>query len=650
LLLVKAFCDNKLLFSVSKFVEKNMGKKLADIPSSSIEEIYESLDCVTPCIFVLSTGADPTGMLLRFARDRDYGDRMHIVSLGQGQGPHATKLFKDGMETGDWVLLQNCMLAKSWMPALEQLVFELQEAKEKVNPDFRLFLTSMPVDYFPVSVLQNGVKMTNEPPKGLKANILRSFGNLVKEELYEGCERRSAEFKKVLVGLAFFHGIIQERRKFGPLGWNIPYAFDESDLETSISIMNRFLEEQEVIPWDALRFITGEITYGGRVTDDWDRRTLLSILSIYATPKVLEDSYSFSPSGIYRSPKEGTLEQTLDYFRNLPAVDGPEIFGMHENAVVSFNTREAIVMMETLLSLQPRSTGGGGNAKSSDEIVTEMALDIEDKIPDLLMDEEAGPDTFVIQENGLLLSLATVLKQEMVKFNRLLSVVKSSLIDIRKAIKGLIVMSSDLDSLYTAFLNNAVPEIWKAVSFESLKSLGSWVKDLIERVDFLRGWVINGQPKSFPLPVFFFPQGFMTGTLQTFARKHMEAVDTLRFKFEMLEEEDPTKIENAPDDGVLIYGLFMEGARWDKAKRFIQDSNPAEMYCPLPLIHFQPAVHYIPPEGLYECPVYKTTVRKGVLSTTGLSTNFVIAVDIPTDRDSQSWILAGVAAICSLTD
>lgn len=104
-----------------------------------------------------------------------------------------------------------------------------------VHKDFRLYLTSAPASYFPVSILQNGVKMTNEPPKGTKANLLRSFANLIKEEDYEGVAAKSIPWKKLLVGLLFFHSNVQERRKFGPLGWNIRYAFDESDLETSIA-------------------------------------------------------------------------------------------------------------------------------------------------------------------------------------------------------------------------------------------------------------------------------------------------------------------------------------------------------------------------------------------------------------------------------
>jgi dynein heavy chain len=239
LLLVKALREDKLQQSIAVFVAKQLGSRFAESLNATMEDIYRDLDNRTPCIFVLSSGADPTGMLLRFAKKSGYGDRLNIVSLGQGQGPYAKQLIEKGTKTGDWVVLQNCMLAKSWMPELDRLIFELQEKASKedgggIHPDFRLYLTSAPADYFPVSILQNGVKMTNEPPKGFKSNLLRSFGNLIKEEDYEGVAK-SHQWKKLLTGLMFFHSNIQERRKFGPLGWNIRYAFDESDLETSIA-------------------------------------------------------------------------------------------------------------------------------------------------------------------------------------------------------------------------------------------------------------------------------------------------------------------------------------------------------------------------------------------------------------------------------
>ena len=182
-------------------------------------------------------------------------------------------------------------------------------------------------------------------------------------------------------------------------------------------MLRRFLEEQDALPWDALNYVTGQINYGGRVTDDWDRRCLMSILSIYMVPQILTENYKFSKSGNYYAPPVGSMTQTMQYFETLPQTDDPEVFGMHENANVTFNTNESLSLMSAILSLQPRSSSGG-SGKTSDDVVLELAQNFETESPELLLEEDAGVTTFVIQPNGLLTSLAICLAQEMVKFNK----------------------------------------------------------------------------------------------------------------------------------------------------------------------------------------------------------------------------------------
>merc|ERR1719160_1209839 len=113
-------------------------------------------------------------MLLRFADEMGATETLGVISLGQGQGPKAQKMIDEACKKGTWVLLQNCHLAKSWMGSLEKICEGFEEST-MIHKDFRLFLTSMPASYFPVAVLQNGVKLTIEPPKGLRANMLKSL-------------------------------------------------------------------------------------------------------------------------------------------------------------------------------------------------------------------------------------------------------------------------------------------------------------------------------------------------------------------------------------------------------------------------------------------------------------------------------------------
>mmetsp|Transcript_13010 Transcript_13010/g.11508 ORF Transcript_13010/g.11508 Transcript_13010/m.11508 type:complete len:168 (-) Transcript_13010:216-719(-) len=166
---------------------------------------------------------------------------------------------------------------------------------------------------------------------------------------------------------------------------------------------------------------------------------------------------------------------------------------------------------------------------------------------------------------------------------------ESSLTSLSRAIQGLEIMSEELDNMYGAFLKNRVPPNWIAVAYPSLKPLASWMIDLVKRVEFMRLWCQEGHPKCFWLPGFFFPHGFMTGTLQTYARKHKVAVDLLQFCFKVLKITDPQDVRKAPDDGIYINGLHIEAARWNLESGVIEDqeaSQSAQGVLPMPIISF----------------------------------------------------------------
>merc|ERR1719271_1341706 len=300
------------MFGVQQHTRQSLGSDFVVFPTPTMAEIYADSTQSTPVVFVLTTGADPTGMLLRFCQEMGMESSLGVISLGQGQGPKAQKMIDEATKKGPWVLLQNCHLAKSWMPSLEKICEGFEEST-MIHKDFRLFLTSMPADYFPVPILQNGVKLTIEPPKGLRANLLRSLAVTTDEVL--ASSPKEVEWRRLQFGLKFFHGIVQERRKFGPLGWNIRYEFNDSDLETSTVITKNMLEIDGDVPWDTLAFVIGQINYGGRVTDDWDRRLIMAILDQYVNLKLLEDDYTFSPSGIYRCP-EGCSTMSLEDWKD----------------------------------------------------------------------------------------------------------------------------------------------------------------------------------------------------------------------------------------------------------------------------------------------------------------------------------------------
>lgn len=203
-----------------------------------------------------------------------------------------------------------------------------------MHADYRLWLTSMPSDAFPVPVLQGGLKLTNEPPKGLKANMTRSLTDLGSER-YEGCSKQK-EYKKLVFALAYFHAAILERRKYGAIGWNIAYEWMNSDFNTSELNLRMYLDEQPEVPYQALNYLVARVNYGGRVTDDKDVRCISAMLKKYFTAEIMNDNYKLSKLETYYAPPEGTLESALYYIGQLPLDEDPEVFGLHTNANIAF--------------------------------------------------------------------------------------------------------------------------------------------------------------------------------------------------------------------------------------------------------------------------------------------------------------------------
>jgi len=530
------------------------------------------------------------------------------------------------------------------MPILDGLIEDIVYDPSSM---FRIWMTSMPSDKFPVTILQNGVKATIEPPKGLKNNILRSY-LAIEEHEFESCDK-SATYKSLMWGLCFFNALILERRKFGPLGWNISYEFSSSDLSISQAQLMMFLNHYDKVPWDALRYMVAEANYGGRVTDPNDRVTIMLILEDFYCPEMLKNNHKLSESGKYYVPTVGNLDGYRDFIRDqMPLNDLTEIFGLHENGEITSSIGITERMLAVALSLQgSAATGGAGNKK--DDMVMEAANDILSRIPPNFDVEEAAKKHPIKYED----SMNTVLQQELFRYNKLTTIVRSSLINVGKAIKGEVPLSLELEEVCDSLHSNHVPDIWHKRAYPSLKPLASWVLDFLERLRFMQRWVDEGAPESFWLSGFFFTQSFLTGAKQNFARKHVIAIDHIDFDFIIISDETKYDLTKAPEDGVYVSGLFLEGARWDDKKEAIDESHPKVLFTTMRSIWILPGnVEEIDYGHSYKCPVYKTARRAGTLSTTGHSTNFVLYLYMPIQKKHKDkhWVKRGVALLTQLSD
>jgi dynein heavy chain len=316
---------------------------------------------------------------------------------------------------------------------------------------------------------------------------------------------------------------------------------------------------------------------------------------------------------------------------------------MHENAEITSAKEETTTLFATLLLLLPRTSAGGG--KSREEILDETATSILAKLPsewELESVQKRYPTLYSESMN-------TVLVQEVARYHRLLLTIKQTLEDLKTALVGLRVMTDVLEKVSHALFNNLVPEAWESVAYPSLMPLANWVTDLVARCAFIQLWIDEGTPLCFWISGFFFPQAFLTGSLQNFARKTGKPIDAISYGFKVM-KTPASEIKERPDIGIYVYGLFLQGCRWDEDRETLTDSRPKELFTSFPVMWLIPEEERKKPtSGVYVCPVYKILTRRGTLSTTGHSTNFVMRMEIPTDAPQSKWIKAGAALFTALT-
>ncbi|XP_055262069.1 dynein axonemal heavy chain 2 isoform X3 [Moschus berezovskii] len=637
MLIVRSLRQDRVAFCVTSFIVSNLGSRFIEPPVLNMKLVMEDSAPRTPLVFILSPGVDPTSALLQLAEHTGMAQRFHALSLGQGQAPIAARLLREGVVQGHWVFLANCHLSLSWMPNLDKLVEQLQV--EDPHPSFRLWLSSSPHPDFPISILQASIKMTTEPPKGLKANMTRLY-QLMTEPQFSRCSKPT-KYKKLLFALCFFHSVLLERKKFLQLGWNIIYGFNDSDFEVSENLLSLYLDEYEETPWDALKYLISGVNYGGHVTDDWDRRLLTTYINDYFCDQALSTPfYRLSVLETYFIPKDGSLASYKEYISMLPGMDPPEAFGQHPNADVASQITEARTLFETLLSLQPQITPTRAGGQSREEKVLELAADVKQKIPEMI-DYEGTRKLLAMDPSPL----NVVLLQEIQRYNKLMETILFSLTDLEKGIQGLIVMSTSLEEIFNCIFDAHVPPLW-GKAYPSQKPLASWTRDLAIRVEQFEMWASRARPPViFWLSGFTFPTGFLTAVLQSSARQNNISVDSLSWEF-IVSTVDDSNLVYPPKDGVWVRGLYLEGAGWDRKNSCLVEAEPMQLVCLMPTIHFRPTEsRKKSAKGMYSCPCYYYPNRAGSSD----RASFVIGIDLRSGTmTSDHWIKRGTALLMSL--
>uniref|UniRef100_H0Z5T6 Dynein axonemal heavy chain 17 n=1 Tax=Taeniopygia guttata TaxID=59729 RepID=H0Z5T6_TAEGU len=636
LCILRALRPDRVPCAVRDFVEEKLGSKYVVGRSLDFATTFEESGPGTPMFFILSPGVDPLKDVEKHGKKLGYTfnhRNLHNVSLGQGQEVVAEQALDVAAREGHWVILQNIHLVAKWLSSLEK---RLEQHSQGSHRDFRVFLSAEPAPcpeshIIPQGILQNAIKVTSEAPTGMHANLHKALDNFSQDTL-EMCSQEK-EFRSILFALCYFHAVVAERRKFGAQGWNRPYPFSTGDLTISVSVLHNYLQASSKVPYDDLRYLVGEIMYGGHITDDWDRRLCKTYLEEFIKPEMLEGELCLAPG--FPLPGKMDYNGYHQYIDDALPAESPHLYGLHPNAEIGFLTQRSERLLRTVLELQPRHGSTGPGAVGAQE---EMVQALLEEMLEKLTDEFNMAELLARVEERT--PYAVVALQECERMNALTAELRRSLAELELGLKGELTMTSDMETLQSCLFLGTVPESWVRRSYPSTASLGSWFADLLARISELEAWTRDfSLPSTLWLGGFFNPQALLTAVMQTTARKNKWPLDKMTLQCDVT-KKSREDFASAPREGAYVHGLFMEGARWDAQAGTITEARLKELTPAMPVVF----IRAVPDEkqdtrGLYPCPLYKTRQR---------GPTYVWTFNLKTKEKPSKWVLAGVALLLQI--
>jgi dynein heavy chain len=300
--IVKSLREDRTMVAAQAYIAQAIGDAFVESVPLNMENTWAETDPHTPVICLLSPGADPTKLIEELAKRKKIATLG--VSMGQGQEIIARKLMSTATQNGQWVLLQNTHLGLAYMAEIETYLLKA----ENLHEDFRLWITAEPHPQFPIGLLQMSIKITNEAPVGMRAGLRNSY-NWVSQDMLDAVG--IFEWRQLLFVMCYMHSIVQERRKFGPIGWNVPYEFNQSDLSACVQFLQNHLTEMDAKKlasptWPTVTYMVSSIQYGGRITDGFDELLMDTYAGKYFNQGALEKDKTLFPG--YDVPDGKTVE------------------------------------------------------------------------------------------------------------------------------------------------------------------------------------------------------------------------------------------------------------------------------------------------------------------------------------------------------
>jgi dynein heavy chain len=648
LLVVRALRPDRLIPAFRNWINislpacRNFIEADAALSSTAILELsLEDSSPSVPVLFILSPGSDVVSDLDILAAKEGLvkGTSYHNVAMGQGQDTVAEELLFMGHKQGHWIILNNVHLMPKWMSKLERQIDEFG-LDDQSHARFRIFLTAEPSLNIPIGILSRCIKLANEPPSGLKSNLKRAFSS------FDSTMFDELDFKNraIVFGLCHFHAVMMERKKFGPIGFNNSYPFSLGDLRDSAVCLANYMESNQgsKVPWVDLKYLFGQIIYGGHIVNDFDRITCSTLLDFFMRDALLEDGTELYPfvdqqSGCsFTTVAPTSWVNYMEHINNAMGPESPLAYGLHPNAEIDSRTSLSTTLINQLAMLQD-TTQVSDESNMTPEMKAETSL-IE--ILDTFKERHFDLDALRTELEGDAMGpYQNVFIQECESLNNLLEEISRTLDELNLGFAGDLTMSAAMEELMYNLYDDIVPTTWSRIAWPSMRPLGSWLVDVNQRLSQLQTWTEHpiDIPRSTWLGGLRNPQSFLTAIKQVAAQEDKLELQTLVIFTDIL-KKSADELDAPAKVGAMVHGLYLEGARWNTAASNLETSKPKEMYCPMPAINCRAVTsNRLDAASVYHCPVYKTKERR--------ARTFVFSAQLKTKSPPARWVLAGVGLV-----
>lgn len=616
-LIIKCFRPDRLLQAITLYVKTVFEADLSVEASYDLNTIVANeISCSTPVALVSVTGYDASYRVEHLIKLT--GARSTSVAMGSQEGfTLADQAIAAASRQGTWVLLKNVHLAPSWLGQLEKKLQTLN-----AHRNFRLFITMEANPSIPVNILRQSRLFMNEPPPGIKANMLDSLRSIPSSRLTQG----PAEKIRLYFLLTWFHAVIQERLRYVPLGWTKTYDFNDSDLAAAFGTIDNWLNrvgkgraniDPANIPWDALRTLIKQSVYGGRIDSDFDQRLLDSFVDALFTPEAYNVYFDLVPNTrgtqVLNAPDGTKLERFMTWVQALPDREPPAWLSLPPTAerVIAIAQGNALLgNLRRMRMLADDDDEAATPTKTKSQPVQQPTWmrALHERCGEWLERLPAKFNTLPKATQDNQDPLYRLFAREGTVGGKLLDQVRKDLADVVKVCQGELKQTNHLRALMSALTKGTIPDHWRRYKVPKAMAVAEWIANLARRLaqlDTIAG-LENLSNVEVWLGGLFFPEAYVTATRQAVAHRKRWSLETLHLRLDIERLNDP--------GAYIIEGLVLEGASWGNDRMSLNNGESVRLN--------SSQIRWVQAdeskENLVNLPVYLNNDRNDVLFTVGL--------------------------------